>query len=108
MALPRHVRSQLKSLTPDRLISALLRDGWTEEESSGATRGFIKEVEGRRRRIVVHYHQGKNYHSPKLVEKLIQDAGWSEDDLIGLRLIRRQSKKKKAPKTPRPQAPPPP
>ena len=86
MAIARDVWSQLKATTSKELIRALGRDGWTEEKTQGATRAFIKEGSPRRR-LVIHHHPGKTF-GKKLLEGLIGDAGWTEEDLVRLRLIR--------------------
>lgn len=79
----RVVWSQLKSLTAKDLIGALCRDGWEEEASRGATRGFKKDD----KRIVVHYHPKKTYR-PKLLKDLLGKTDWAADDLRRLRLIK--------------------
>ena len=85
--------NQLKGLTLKELAKALKRDGWTEEQRSGATVGFIKTIGNgavSRRRVVLHVHPGKSF-GPRLLKALLDDIGWSEEDLIRLKLIRRSS-----------------
>lgn len=43
-----------------------------------------------RRRVVLHVHPGKSF-GPRLLRALLDDIGWSEDDLVRLRLIRKPS-----------------
>ncbi|MYH71141.1 MAG: addiction module toxin, HicA family, partial [Acidimicrobiia bacterium] len=63
---------------------ALIADGWEEDVKSGATRAFRKGVG---KRVVIHYHPKKTYGA-KLLQALIKDIGWSEDDLKKLKLIK--------------------
>lgn len=86
MAFPQHVWNQLKNLTADQLISALKRDGWKPDCSKGAVLGFIKEGP-QNKRVTIHYHPKKTYGA-KLLTGLIDDIGWSEDDLRDLKLIK--------------------
>lgn len=79
----RVVWDQLKSLTAKDIIRALRRDGWGEEDSRGATRGFKKG----KRRVVIHYHPKRTYR-PKLLKALLNGTGWTEDDLRRLKLIK--------------------
>lgn len=86
MAFPSHVWSQIKNLTADELIRALLRDGWAKDPSSkGATIGYIKEGSPRKR-VVIHYHPRKTY-GPKLLKALLKDIAWTENDMRRLKLI---------------------
>lgn len=93
MAYSRPVWNQLKGLTLKELARALKRDGWIEESRAGATLGFIKTTgngAGTRRRVVLHVHPGKSL-GPRLLRALLDDIGWSEDDLVRLKLIRKPS-----------------
>ena len=78
----RNVWNQLKSITADRLIKALNRDGWIEEETGASTRAYIKlSANGNvTRRIVLHYHPRKTY-GPGLLKGLLKEIGWAEQDL---------------------------
>lgn len=80
---------QLKDKTAADWIKALIRDGWTEEGRSGATRGFVKQsIEGTgRKRVVIHFHPKKQY-GPRLMRYLIRDIGWSDKDLRRLKMIK--------------------
>ena len=95
MAYSRTIWNQLKGLTVKEIAKALKKDGWTQESRGGATIGFIKTSAngaGIRHRIVLHVHPGKGF-GPRLLQGLLDDIGWSEDDLVRLRLIRKPSKK---------------
>ena len=97
MAYSRAIWNQLKGLTVEEIAKALKKDKWTQESRAGATIGFIKtSANGAavRRRIVLHVHPRKTF-GPRLLQALLDDIGWSEDDLLRLKLIRKTSKKKK-------------
>ena len=79
----RVVWDQLKALTAKDLIGALRRDGWDEEDRKGATRAFRKDG----RRVVIHYHPRKTYR-PKLLKHLLDEIGWTRDDLKRLKLVK--------------------
>lgn len=81
--------SQLRSKTASDWIKALKRDGWVEEERSGATRAFVKQsVNGAgRKRVVIHYHPRKQY-GPGLIKMLLRDTGWGDGDLRRLKMIK--------------------
>lgn len=78
--------NQLKGLTADQLIRALERDGFQQDFRSGATLAYVKKGPPRKR-MVIHYHSGKQY-GPKFLKGVIDDIGWTDDDLRRLRLIR--------------------
>ena len=86
MAFPPNVWNQLKNLTADDLVDALRRDGWELEPKTGATLAFVKGPYPRRR-IVIHYHPRKTYGAA-LLKGLLNDIGWSEEDLRRLDLIK--------------------
>jgi predicted RNA binding protein YcfA (HicA-like mRNA interferase family) len=87
LAFSSDVWNQIKNLTADEIISALLRDGWAKDPSSkGAIIAFIKKGPINRR-ITIHYHPKKTY-GPGLPKGLIQDIGWTETDMKRLRLIK--------------------
>ena len=91
----RLVWEQLKSVTAKRLIQALERDGWVEDGTRGATRAFVKSAANghsdSKRRVVIHYHPKKTYH-PKLLRALLDEIGWTPEDLKRLKLIKRLPK----------------
>ncbi len=78
------VWNQLKNISCDELIKALLRDDWFLYKSSGAVRTY-KNPNGRK--VTIHYHPQKNYGA-NLLRDLLKDIGWSEDDLKRLKLIK--------------------
>ena len=96
----RLIWEQLKSVTAKRLIQALEKDGWVEDETRGATRAFVKSAANghsdARRRVVIHYHPKKTYQL-KLLKMLIDETGWTPEDLKRLKLIKRLPKNCSAP-----------
>jgi len=84
MIFPKHVWDQLKNKTADDLISALNKDGWKPDEMAGAEQ-IYRHPDGRR--VSIHYHPKKTY-SPKLLKALLEDIGWTEDDMRRLKLIK--------------------
>jgi len=94
MAFPPHVWNQLKNLTADEIISALVRDGWEKDPASkGAVFAYIKKGPPNSR-ITIHYHPKKTYGA-KLLTALLEDIGWSEEDMNRLKLIKTNPKPSK-------------
>jgi predicted RNA binding protein YcfA (HicA-like mRNA interferase family) len=90
MAFPPNVWNQLKNLTADDIISALKRDGWTNDPASkGAIIGYLKKDSAGTviNRITIHYHPKKTY-GPKLLQGLLADIGWTIDDFRRLKIIK--------------------
>ncbi len=84
MAFNKAIWDQLKNTTASDLIRALSADDWEEDVRRGATRAFRK---GAGKRVVIHYHP-KSTYGAKMLKALINDIGWSEDDLKRLKLIK--------------------
>jgi len=88
MAFPPNVWKQIKNLTKDDVISAMLRDGWEQDPASrDATIAYIKHGTPKNRRVVIHYHS-KQVCGPKLIKGLLEDLGWNEADLRRLKIIK--------------------
>jgi len=81
----KNIWNQLKNLTCEKIISALERDGWERDITKGVAQVYINNSNGRR--IVIHYHPKKTY-KPKLLKNLLNDIGWSGEDLKRLKLIK--------------------
>ena len=76
MALDRTVWDQLKNATIERLMSALKADGWERDiQKSGARLVYTKKT-----------------YQERLLKSLLHDIGWSEDDLLRLKLIKQKRK----------------
>ena len=78
-----HIWDQLRNITADELVSALKKDGWTEDTKQGAIIAYLSGTN----RVTVHYHPGKTYGA-KLLKGLLEDIGWSEADLRRLKLVK--------------------
>ena len=93
---PPHVWSQIKGITAQKLIKALEKDTWTLEKKKGrqgkkgASTLAYRHPNGNR--VVIHFHPKKTM-SPRLLKQLLDQIGWSEEDLIRLRLVKRRIKK---------------
>jgi len=87
MAFPPNVWSQLKNLTAKEIIDALTKDGWQQDPASkGAILAYIKKGPPNKR-ITIHYHPKKTYGA-KLLTSLLEDIGWSEEDMRRLKIIK--------------------
>jgi predicted RNA binding protein YcfA (HicA-like mRNA interferase family) len=84
MKLPRHVWQQIKNLSPLDLMKALEKDQWSVDMASGSKRVY-RHSNGRQ--VAIHYHPGTTY-GPKLLKTLIEDIGWTENDMRRLKLIK--------------------
>jgi predicted RNA binding protein YcfA (HicA-like mRNA interferase family) len=85
MAYSGSVWSQLKNITADDLISALEKSGWKLEPNCKGAIQVYRNSKGER--ASVHYHPKKTY-GPKLLKGLLEDIGWTEDELKRLKLIK--------------------
>lgn len=84
MTVPKHVWDQLRATTADELVKALLRHNWAFDSNSGAVHVY-RRPDGRR--VAIHYHPRKSY-GPGLLKALLEDIGWTEQDLRRLKLIK--------------------
>jgi len=85
MAFSQNVWNQVKNVTADDLTSALERDDWELEPNCKGAILVYRNSAGNR--VGIHYHPKKTY-GPKLLKGLLEDIGWSEDDLKRLKLIK--------------------
>lgn len=76
---------QLKNKTTDDLIRALLKDGF-ELVDEVRTERVYRRSDGRK--VTIHYHKGSGCYGASLLKALLRDAGWSEDDMRRVGLIR--------------------
>ncbi len=84
MGFSKQIWDQIKNKSVEELISTLKRDGAVLDTSRGAAQVYIYP-DGKR--IAIHYHPHKTY-GPALLKALIEDIGWTEDDLRRLKLIK--------------------
>lgn len=76
---------QLKSKTAAALISALLKDGFVLDLKVKTERVYW-HPDGRR--VTIHYHTASTDYGPSLLKSLLEDTGWSENDMRQLKLIK--------------------
>lgn len=89
MSYPKHVFAQLKALDSGSLIGTLEKDGWVLDTTVGSIRTYIKQAENRpNRRVQVHYHGDKRTYGRWLLNKMLSEIEWTENDLRRLKLIK--------------------
>jgi predicted RNA binding protein YcfA (HicA-like mRNA interferase family) len=66
-------------------IIALEKDGWQHDITSGASQAYRNPATSAR--VTIHVHPGKTYGA-KLLKGLLEDIGWSEDDLKRLKIVK--------------------
>ena len=81
----KNIWNQLKNKSADDFISALQKDGWNKDTTIGAEQIF-RHPDGRR--ISIHYHPRKTYQ-PKLLKRLLEDIGWTENEMKKLKFIKK-------------------
>jgi len=79
------VWKQLKNKSVNKYVSALLKDGFVLDEKIKTER-IYRHPDGRR--VSIHYHTSNATFRPGLLKALLKDIGWTEDDLIRLKLIK--------------------
>jgi predicted RNA binding protein YcfA (HicA-like mRNA interferase family) len=84
MAFSAGVWNRLKNTTADQLISALKKDRWNLEPNCKGAIQVYRNSKGDR--VSIHYHPKKSY-GPKLLKGLLDDIGWTEEQLKELGLI---------------------
>lgn len=77
--------SELRGVTTQQIIRALESDGFVWARSKGSHRVY-RHPDGRR--VVVAFHRPGATFPPKTLGSMIAAAGWVDDDLRRLRLIR--------------------
>lgn len=77
--------SKLRSLTARELISALIRDGFILDRVRGAHHQYIHPEKGR---VTISFHHPRDTFPPKTLRSIIRDAGWTEEDLRRLGLLK--------------------
>jgi predicted RNA binding protein YcfA (HicA-like mRNA interferase family) len=85
MSYPKSVWNQIKNRTPKDFITALKKDGWEEDASHGSVKVFRNPEKNLR--VTIHMHPGKTYGA-KMLNHLIEDIGWSVDDMRKLKFIK--------------------
>ncbi len=80
---------KLKNVSARKFISALIKDGFVLKRKSGkgSHRTYIHPT--RKVKVLIPYHHSGTPLRPKILNDLIKDAGWAEEDLIRLGLMRK-------------------
>lgn len=86
MKFTKNVWAQLKGKTADQLISALLKDGFVLDGIVRTERVY-RHSDGRK--VTIHYHTGNTDYGRGLLKALLEDTGWSENDMHRLKLIKK-------------------
>ena len=85
---PPNVWRQLKNKTIQEIIKALEKDGWKRQVSRGATQAYRHpDRPGGRNRVVLHIHP-KDTKGPRIIKGLLDQIGWTIEDMIRLKLIK--------------------
>jgi len=77
--------SKLRSITARKIISALIKDDFYLDRSTGSHQHF-RHSDGRR--VTVSFHHPGETFRPKTLRRMIEYAGWSEEDLKRLRSMK--------------------
>jgi len=85
LALTENAWKQIRNKSVDKLISALLKDGFVLDVKVRTER-IYHHPDGRR--VSIHYHTGSTTYRPGLLKQLLEDTEWSENDMRRLKLIK--------------------
>lgn len=85
MSFPDHIWRQLRNKPVGKLISALLKDGFVLDEKVKTER-IYRHPDGRK--VNIHYHIGSRTYGRKQLKALLEDIGWTGNDLRRLKLIK--------------------
>jgi len=77
---------KLRNIAAIDFVRALERDGFELKRQRGSHRIYIKPETGRQ--VVVAYHHAGESLRIGTLNNLINDAGWTKDDLVRLKLMR--------------------
>lgn len=86
MAFAPDVWRQLKNLTAGELARTLERDGWSKD-TKGGSQLIYRKATVPPRRVSIHFHPQKTYGA-KTLQALLDDIGWTVEDLKRLKLIK--------------------
>ena len=79
---------KLRNITALSFTKALERDGFIFKSKSKGGHRIYKHPETGIRISVPFHHSGQTF-GPGLIGQLIKSAGWSDEDLVRLRLVRK-------------------
>jgi len=77
----------LRNISVGKFVKALERDGFILQRKEGSHRTYKHPVTGNR--VTLAYHGSGDTIRIGTLKGLIKDTGWTEDDLIRLRLLRK-------------------
>ena len=78
---------RIRNITARELETGLIRDGFDLVRSTGSRRQYYDEATGRR--VSLHWHGGGRTFKIATLSSIIEaQAGWTEADLIRLKLMR--------------------
>jgi predicted RNA binding protein YcfA (HicA-like mRNA interferase family) len=75
----------LRNLSAREIISALVRDGFSFDRGDGSHQIYYHPDH---RRVTVIFHGGSSTFTRKTLKSMIEQAGWTEEDLKRLKLMR--------------------
>jgi len=78
---------KLRNITAIDFIRALKKDSFVFKRQKGSHRIYVKPETGRQ--VVIAYHHTSEIIRIGTLSNLINDAGWTEDDLVRLKLMRK-------------------
>jgi len=78
---------KLRNVKIRTLVRALEKDGFELKRKSGSHKTYKHPERGTR--ITVSYHHSGETATPGLLQEVIKAAGWTEADLVRLRLMRK-------------------
>ncbi|MCD4782465.1 MAG: type II toxin-antitoxin system HicA family toxin [Candidatus Eremiobacteraeota bacterium] len=79
------MKPELKQITTKKFIRALEKNGFKRTKKKG---GHLVYRHPDGRRIVVSFHKSGGTFRRKTLQGMIEDAGWTENDLRNLGLIK--------------------
>ena len=85
MKYSKNVWEQLKAKTSDEFIFALEKGGFVPD-TKVKTERIYRHPDGRR--VSIHYHTGGKCYGRSLLKALLEDTGWSEDDMRRLKILK--------------------
>ena len=85
MSIPSHLINQLRNIPVRELVRALERDGFTYKRRKHSSRVY-RHPDGCR--TVIHYHRPNDTLPIGTLRSVLAGAGWTEDDLKRLGLIK--------------------
>ena len=89
MDYTQNVKDQLRKITVEKLQGELVKEGWVADKTRNATIPYVLKGENGEtvNRVVIHVHPKKTF-GLKLLEGLINQIGWSIEDMQRLKLIK--------------------